>query len=124
MSYDIDLKPPVPRCEHCGRDFETIIGPDPTSNLTPIFHLALTGEPLVAPTEAPTGLRVLNGRSAGATTEQIKQALARTQHPEWLGRLLDLEPPNRWGTLSDARAVLQMLLSLSALYPDHVWQIR
>lgn len=47
MSYDIYLRSEP--CDKCGRGGEEPELPNPTYNLTPIFDLALTGEPLPNP---------------------------------------------------------------------------
>ncbi len=122
MSYDIYLR--TPRCPTCGRSGDEVGDlPDPTYNLTAIFDLALTGEPLPNPEisefstvllgekpERPRGLRLLSGRKAKDTIAMIENALARLADPVWTERFVALEPPNKWGTLKDAVFVMQRLL--------------
>lgn len=137
MSYEIYLsKPPCPTCGCCGPEPEC---PDPTYNLTPIFDLALTGEPLPnpdvgeceavlfgTPTDRPRGLRVLNGRRAADTVEQLRMALVQLHDPGKHAAFRKLEPYNGWGTLKDAVLVLKRLLELASNpeYQDHVWDVR
>jgi hypothetical protein len=134
MSYDIDLVGEP--CPHCG----TIREPEshnPTYNLTPIFDLALTGEPLPSPnvsefdvvifrkdTERPRGLRLLSGQKASATLTLLEKGLAKLQDPAMQNRFKALEPPNRWGTLEDAVAVFEYLIADAKKYPDNTWRIR
>lgn len=134
MSYDLYLRS-VP-CEHCKRYDEGPMLPDPTYNLTPVFDLALTGEPLPNPdvaegyvvlagakTDRPRGLRVLHGRKGSDTLVMLRNALARLQDPEWETRFKVLEPKS-WGTLRDSVDVLHDMLKAAEKYPDHIWEIR
>ena len=74
MSYDIYLRKLPSPCPTCGHEAPAPAPdlPDPTYNLTPIFDLALTGEPLPnsnvseaavvllhQETDRPRGLRLL-----------------------------------------------------------------
>ena len=136
MSYDIYLKPTEERCERCGREHDYVGCPNPTYNLTPIFHLALTGEPqpnpdvsegsvvlLGAKTDRPRGLRILDGRSARDTVADLTRAAERLADPEWEARFRALEPANGWGNLSDARRVVERLRDLAAANPSCTWEV-
>lgn len=136
MSYDIYLNAPQERCPTCGRCSETPTLPNPTYNLTPIFDRALTGEDLPnpevsearvvllrEPTDRPRGLRLLSGRKARDTVTAIRKALMHIRDPAQEASFRELEPPNRWGTLKDARDVMAWLLEAAEKYPDHVWEI-
>ena len=141
MSYDIYIRSKY-FCSHCGRDSQrsedTYSGdlPDPTYNLTPIFDLALTGEPLPNPTvgeaavvllgqktERPRGLRVLSKRKMSETIPMIESALKRiADNPEPFRKL---EPENGWGTLKDAIWVLTRLREAALeCNPEATWEIR
>lgn len=135
MSYDIDLD--GPKCSRCGEEPGAPELPGPTYNLTPIFHLALTGaEPPSADksefavvilgerTDGPRGLRVLSGMHAYETVEILRRGIERMKDPAMRERFLALEPPNKWGTLPDAIYVLEKLLSAAEECPAHVWRIR
>lgn len=135
MSYDIYLNS-VP-CDHCGRTGEHPETLNPTYNLTPIFDLALTGEPppnagvseaavvlLGKETDRPRGLRVLNGRKGADTIRQLTQALADLNDPAKRAAFVALEPPNKWGDLKGAIWVVEQMLSFAARYPDNVWEIQ
>lgn len=136
MSYDIYLRGRV--CETCGnRPSDEPELPNPTYNLTPIFDLAITGEPLPnadvsegsvvlfrAATDRPRGLRLLTGQTGAQTIAMLTGALARMRDIEWLERFLALEPVNGWGTLHGAMEVIGKLLSAACSYPDHVWEVR
>jgi hypothetical protein len=141
VSYDIDIRSKH-FCAHCGRDSrresDSYQGelPEPTYNLTPIFDLALTGEPLPNPgtteasvvllrvkTDRPRGLRVLSGRKVGDSVAALEAALKRIQDdPEPFRKL---EPDNGWGTLEDAIYVLtRMRDAARECNPDATWDIR
>jgi hypothetical protein len=137
MSYDIYLT--STRCPTCGRAGESCSRdlPEPTYNLTPIFDLALTGEPLPGPsttefsvvvlgdkTERPRGLRVLSMRKASDTIPMLEHALDRLKDPAWRDRLIALEPPNKWGTLKDAVSVVERMLEAARENPEMEWFIR
>ncbi len=135
MSYDIWLESKP--CEHCARRGSEPDCPDPTYNLTPIFHFALTGEDqpspevgifeevvLHKPTAAPRGLRVLTGKTGTESLPLLGDAIVRLCAPAHREHLLKLEPENRWGTLEDAVTVLQRLATLANEYPDNVWRVR
>lgn len=135
MSYDIYLR--EPRCEACGRGGGSPIDHNPTYNLTPIFDLALTGEPMPNPdvseagvvlfgqqTDRPRGLRVLSGRKAADTMTALENGLRRLRDPDWAARFRALEPENRWGTHADAIKVFEYLIKDAKEYPEHVWEIR
>lgn len=134
MSYYIELESDP--CPHCGRRGEMPECPDPTYNLTPIFHLALTDEPLPSreisifeevvlhkPTEKQRGLRVLDGKKASETLPNLQTGLARLRDPVLELKFRELEPENKWGTLEDAIYVMQRLVTLASEYPDNVWRI-
>jgi hypothetical protein len=134
MSYDVYLRGEV--CGSCGHRAEGPSLPDPTYNLTDIFDLALTGEPLPSPevregavvifhekTARPRGLRLLSGRKGSETILMIENALKRMEDPAWYERLLALEPKNKWGSLPGARDVMGKLLRAAKEYPGHVWEI-
>lgn len=137
MSYDVYLKAQI--CDKCGGNAgpEPYSLPDPTYNLTPIFDLALTGEPLPnadtsemqvvlfrAPTERPRGLRVLSGRKASDTTDQIRLALEAMRDPEKREQFLALQPENGWGDLPGAIEVMEKYHAAALEYPNNVWDIR
>lgn len=141
MSYDIYIRSKW-FCPHCGRDSQrdsdTYSGdlPSPTYNLTPIFDLALTGEPLPNPdvpeaavvllrteTDRPRGLRILSGRKVAESIPMIENALKRIQSDEVPYK--KLEPSNGWGTLKDAVWVFEeMLGAAKKCNPEAVWEIR
>ena len=134
MSYNIYLRGAP--CPTCGHEADQSDLPNPTYNLTEIFDLALTGEPLPNPdvaegavvlfrvkTDRPRGLRVLTGRKASDTIEMIENALKRMSDPLWHARFVALEPENGWGTLQGAREVMQRLLQAANEYPAHIWEI-
>lgn len=134
MSYDIDLLP----SEEDARDGDRGPNcPDPTYNLTPIFDLALTNEPLPnpevpeayvvlfrKPTDRPRGLRVLSGKRAEDTIAQLVLAIERLNDPNMRERFVELEPENKWGTVEDAVYVLERLRDLAIEYPNNTWSIR
>lgn len=133
MSYDIDLI--KERCPTCGHEARVYDLPNPTYNLTPIFHMALTGLPMPnedisegavvlfkAETDSPRGLRVLNGVKATDSMQQINRALIAIEENPSLYR--KMEPANRWGTLEDAVHVLAKMRQAAKDYPDYVWCIR
>lgn len=135
MSYDIDLKS-VP-CPHCNRPGDEPEHLNPTYNLTPIFDLALTLEPLPNPdvgeiavvllgadTDRPRGLRLLSGKTGEESIEPLRQALARLNDPAMRDRFVSLEPPNKWGTLKDAVWVVSEMIRQAVDYPENVWKIR
>jgi len=132
VSYDIYLKS-IP-CDHCGRFGNEPELPDPTYNLTPIFHLALTGQSMPNPevsegqvvvlgakTESPRGLRVLNGKTGAESESILRVALRRirTRPADFAA----LEPLNRWGTVDDAIRILTELEVAARNYPTNVWEI-
>lgn len=135
MSYDIWLESKP--CEHCGRFGNDPDCPDPTYNLTPIFHFALTGEDqpnpevgifeevvLHKPTDAPRGLRVLTGKTGAESIPMLEVAHERLLSQDNRERLLAMEPENKWGTLEDAVFIIQRLTTLAREYPDNVWRVR
>ncbi len=134
MSYDIYLRGQP--CPHCGRSAGEPDLPDPTYNLTPIFHLALTGEPppnpdvsegqvvvLGAKTDRPRGLRVLSGRPARETLPELCAALERFADTALTEDFRRLEPDNGWGDLAGAVNVVSQLHAAAVAHPDHVWEI-
>lgn len=141
MSYDIYIRSKY-FCSHCGRDSnresDSYSGdlPEPTYNLTPIFDLALTGEPLPNPevgegavvlfraqTDRPRGLRVLSGRKVGDSAAMIEAALKRISDDP--SPFQKLEPENGWGTLKDAVRVFERMLSAAReCNPEATWDIR
>jgi hypothetical protein len=135
MSYDIELRGgPCAGCVAAGTVPDL---PDPTYNLTPIFHLALIGEQMPNPevsegaavvlgarVDGPRGLRVLSGRRASETTDQIERAIFRLRDEAWSGRFAELAPKNGWGTVAGATRVLEELLTAAVDHPNHVWEVR
>ena len=136
MSYDIYLI--TPRCPTCGRSGDSFGDlPDPTYNLTAIFDLALTGEPLPNPetsefstvilgakTDRPRGLRVLSGRKAKDTIVMLENAVGRLEDPAWRDRFIALEPPNKWGDLPGAVYVMKKLLDAGReCGPEFEWLV-
>lgn len=135
MSYNIYLKPE--RCPTCNRASEDEPDlPDPTYNLTPIFDLAISGEPLPNPetpevatvlfgakTDRPRGLRLLNGRKAKDTVDDLNRALERMSDETLRDKFLSLEPPNKWGDLPGAIWVINKLKTAAEEYPDSKWEI-
>lgn len=110
--------------------------PEPTYNLTPIFDLALTGEPLPnsdvseghvvllgASTDRPRGLRLLSGRTAAETLPDLEKAVQRLHDAAMTHAFCQLEPTNRWGTLEDAQDAMQTLLDRARSYPTFVWAV-
>jgi len=135
MSYDIYLLGAP--CSACGHEAEQPELPDPTYNLTRIFHLALTNEPMPSPevgsmeevvlgkpVNAPRGLCCLNGARAGDTTERLRAAIRNITNPARYAEFDVLKPSNGWGTLEGATEVLKELLDAAERYPDYVWDIR
>lgn len=134
MSYDVYLRSePCPHCQRKGYEPDL---PDPTYNLTPIFDLALTGEPmpntdvgegavvlLGAKTDRPRGLRILDGRKASDTAKQLSAAMHRLEDPDMRARFVALEPTNKWGTLPDALSVMRRLREAAVEFPDNVWEV-
>lgn len=133
MSYTVHLN--ATKCESCGcmRPYPDSL-PDPTYNLTPIFHFLLTGEKLEEPSElgdflsgSPcklTGLRVLNGKKALDTIEVFGTALWRAAHPDNKALLLSLNPPNGWGDLEGAVECILKYMKAAMEYPHNFWDIR
>lgn len=119
MSYDIYLRGPT--CPTCGHSDPGPDLPDPTYNLRAIFHRALTGEP--PPKTGIGSIRLLDGKKAADTIDQLTAALARLLASEEQEALRDLEPKNRWGTLGDAVHVIDALLAAAREYPEHVWEV-
>ena len=137
MSYDIDLEMDPSECPTCHRAFHGPDLPNPTYNLTAIFDLALTGEPLPNPsvsegsivifkaeTDRPRGLRVLSGRKAKDTVAQLRQACNDLGDPAKNTTFKALEPSNGWGTLGSALTVMQKLLDAAKEFPEGVWRIQ
>ena len=136
MSYDIYLR--AEKCAACGQTGEEPGDlPGPTYNLTPIFDLALTGEPMPneqtsefavvifgEKTDRPRGLRILNGRKASTTVTLIENALKRLADPSLRAQFDALAPDNGWGTVNDAVYVFGKLKEAAADYPDLKWEIR
>ena len=134
MSYDIYLR--FEKCDRCQYRQESPELPNPTYNLTPIFDLALTGEPLPnssvseagvvllgEKTDRPRGLRILSGRKAADTTVAIRKALGHLGDPSKRAEFMALEPSNGWGTMDDAEYVFRKLLTAAEEYPEGVWDI-
>ena len=134
MSYDVYLR--GPKCAHCGVTPQEPECPDPTYNLTPVFDLALTGEPLPnaevseghvvilgARTDRPRGLRILSGRTAAETLPDLERAVLRLNDTAMTHEFCKLEPANRWGTLDDAQFVMQKLLDQARSYPTFTWEV-
>ena len=130
MSYDIDLI-----CEHCNNSaFRT----DPTYNLTPLFDLALTGEPLPNEdvsemevvvfgenTDRPRGLRLLNQRRADASVSILRKALGHLRDPAKRDAFECLAKPNNgWGTHEQAIEVVERLITAAEEHPTLIWRIR
>jgi hypothetical protein len=137
VSYDIYLRADPDPCPTCGRSDDDAHCPDPTYNLTPIFDLALTGEPLPnadvsefsvvllrKETDRPRGLRLLSGKKALETTEWLRKAVGHLNDPRREPEFRALEPENKWGDLEGAREVMTTLLSLAERYPTYVWEVR
>ena len=123
MSYDVYLR--GERCATCGVHSEPHL-PDPTYNLTPIFDLALTDEPMPAVGEKPgreTGLRLLSGKKGAETVDRLRLALVRLSDPARAESFRALEPPNKWGTLEGAITVMTALRDAATEYPTHTWEI-
>lgn len=133
MSYDAYLMNRL--CEACGPHDEAF-HIDPTYNLTPIFHLALTGEDMPSPevseasavlfgktTDGPRGLRVLTGKSGEESIRIIKRAQQRLADPKMHERFLALEPENKWGTMSDATEVFKRMLAAAIEWPEAIWKV-
>lgn len=135
MSYDVHIKTePCPTCSHSAEsDYDTL---NPTYNLTPIFDLALTGEPMPnadvgeaavvlfrAKTDRPRGLRVLDGRRLGDTVKMLENAMARLRDPAMVEQFAALEPDNGWGTVRGALSTLEMMLARAVAVPDGKWDI-
>lgn len=135
MSYDVYLR--APTCPHCGHKGAEPWCPDPTYNLTPIFDLALTGEPLPNPdvgeagvvllgeqTDRPRGLRLLSGKLARDTIVMLEKALGHLQDPAKRDAFVALEPDNGWGDLAGATTVIAKLLEHARAFPDNTWEVR
>lgn len=135
MSYDVYLEGEP--CVTCGHKPEGPEGLHPTYNLTPIFDLALTNEPLPnadvsemrvvllkEETDRPRGLRILNGRKAADTVKPIEEALRRLEDPTRRAEFAALEPPNRWGTVQGAIQFLRYMLEYAQKFPERVWHIQ
>lgn len=134
MSYSIYLE--AAACPTCGQKPEEPDCPDPTYNLTSIFDLALTGEPMPNPyvpevevvlfrkvTDRPRGLRLLNGKKAGETVGVLLAALGRLTDPGMREQFEALKPPNGWGDLDGATRVVSNLARLATEYQGHVWKV-
>ena len=138
MSYTTRLRPPKPHCEACGSWIEDVTGPDPTYNLSPIFHLALTGETETANSidevrtvlfgprlERPWGLRVLDEKTGRDSLELLTPAAwVRMADPALRPAFLKLQPENGWGTFEGAIKVILQMETLAKQFPGHVWWIR
>lgn len=135
MSYSVYLQ--AKKCETCGHVPEGPNCPDPTYNLTPIFDLALTGEPLPSPdvpegavvllgkkTDRPRGLRLLDGRVARDTLADLNCAIDRLCDEKMRPAFLKLEPENKWGDLAGALEVMKTYRTLAQEYPDSIWDVR
>ena len=111
MSYDIYLRKLPSPCPTCGHEAPAPAPdlPDPTYNLTPIFDLALTGEPLP---------------NSNVSEAQIRVALEKLNDPAHRSAFRALEPSNGWGTTKDAIYVMERLLTAAMSYPDSTWEIR
>ena len=135
MSYDVYLR--KPKCPTCGHEDVVYNLPEPTYNLTPIFDLALTGEPmpnsdvsegavvlLGAKTDRPRGLRILSGRTGRDTLKQLDAAVfALCDSSEKEAAFRALEPSNGWGNLDGARDVMKRLRTAAKEHPDYVWEV-
>lgn len=136
MSYDAYLRSFDGKCSHCGQRPPEPEGFHPTYNLTPIFHLALTGEempnqdvPEVAvvlfgkKTDATRGLRVLNGKSGARTVDTLDLAIKRMEDPTMAERFAKLAPENGWGTVDGARETLEKMWRAALEYPEYIWRV-
>jgi hypothetical protein len=134
MSYRIYLR--SDECKTCGHVDEGPMLPDPTYNLTEIFHLALTGDPMPnsetsefdavifnAKTDSPRGLRVLNGKVASETEVTLRVALMRLRDPSRLDEFKKLEDPGGWGDIGGAIIVLEKLFVAAQENPNLKWVI-
>jgi hypothetical protein len=134
MSYDIYLR--KTKCQTCGHVASGPDLPNPTYNLTSIFDLALTGEPLPnanvgegavvllgAKTDRPRGLRILSGRLAADTMKQLSSAAHRLADPGLRAAFEDLAPSNGWGTVDNAIEVIDRLRTAAADFPEHTWEV-
>ena len=136
MSYRIYLNGIV--CDKCGLTPDgPLYLPDPTYNLTPIFDLALTDEPmpnldvnelesvvLNKPVDRLRGLRLLSGKKAADTLELFENALQRLRDPARQASFRALEPDNGWGDLRGASTVMELLQKAAIAYPNHIWEIQ
>lgn len=135
MSYDVYLRSEkCPACGHYGPEPDKL---DPTYNLTPIFHLALTGEEIpngnITEFEAvvlrkevdkPRGLRVLNGKTGKESAEMLSDALRRMRGEALHAKFIELEPDNGWGDLPGSIRVIERMLGYAMDYPNNVWFIQ
>lgn len=122
MSYDVYLRsPPCPTCAHV-KEFYI----DPTYNLAPIFHLALTGED--PPTEdyklEGAGLCVLKGKRAKDTLITLDEALFALHEEALRPAFEKLKPPMKSCTVADAIAVLTEMRRAAFENPEGVWEIK
>jgi hypothetical protein len=137
MSYDIYLiTRRCPTCGHSGQTFSNL--PDPTYNLTEIFHLALQGEPMPNPgtsemevvilgkkTDSPRGLRLLDGVKAKHSIPFLEKAVERMEDPAWKDRFIALEPLNKWGDFPGATKVMKQLLEAAKECGEEFeWEVR
>jgi hypothetical protein len=130
MSYDIDFG-----CPTCHSGPERL---NPTYNLTPLFDLALTGEPLPNPdtsemavvlfrekTDRPRGLRILSGRTGAESLVPLRKALGHLEDPAKRAAFDKLAEPNKgWGTHEDAVWVVRKMIEMAESSPTSVWNIQ
>jgi hypothetical protein len=130
----------LPKCVACGRADE-VEGrydnwPEPTYNLTPIFDLALTGEPMPNPdkgefevvilgkrTDRPRGLRLLDGLTGEASLARINAAIDRLSDERLRDQFAALEPDNGWGDLSGAVWTFGRLRRIAEENKTGTWRI-
>lgn len=125
MSYTIRLSGRA--CQYCGCVAPNPELPNPTYNLLPIFHLALTFDRQTP--EELMGLHTLTGKAARDTVEKLRIALDRIRDPNLEAEFKELEPSfergvNGWGDKAGAEWVLGELLAAAIEYPNHVWEVQ
>ena len=135
MSYDVYLRSEkCPTCGHYGPEPDKL---GPTYNLTPIFHLALTGEDMPSPevsegeavvlgkkVSKPRGLRVLDGITGAESIQILETAIRLLTNESMHHKFRSLEPENGWGDLPGAIRVISTMLDNAREFPKNTWSIQ
>ena len=102
MSWDVSLE--FDKCDHCEKTQESVEVRNVTYNNSKIF------------TRLGVHPSQLDGLVAKDVVPRLKRALELSQQIE--AELVTMEPPNKWGGLSDSRHFIERLLVCCETNPD------